>query len=93
MRRITEWWLGMERVKEVLRLWELGANKTEIAQAVGTTRFTVRDSPGLPVANGQKTTLSRRPARTERAKLRTAEVLAHLEGVLAVRVDVLVTAR
>ena len=24
--------------------------------------------------------LSRRPARTERAKLRTAEVLAHLEG-------------
>ena len=43
MRRLTEWWLGMERVKEVLRLWELGANKTEIAQAVGTTRFTVRD--------------------------------------------------
>ena len=48
---------------------------------------------GLPVANGQKTTLSRKPARTERAKLRTAEVLAHLEGVLAVGVDVLVTAR
>ncbi len=48
---------------------------------------------GLPVANGQKTTLSRRPSWTERAKLRTAEVLAHLEGVLAVGVDVLVTAR
>src|SRR5207244_6216973 len=44
-------------------------------------------------ANGQKPTLSRRSARTERAKLRTAEVLAHLEGVLAVGVDVLVTAR
>ena len=50
-------------------------------------------APGLPVANGQKTTLSRRPAWTERAKLCTAEVLAYLEGVLAVWVDVLVTAR
>jgi acyl-CoA reductase-like NAD-dependent aldehyde dehydrogenase len=48
---------------------------------------------GLPVANGQKTTLSRRPARSERAKPGTAEVLAHIEGVLAVGVDVLVTAR
>ena len=31
MKRITEGWLGMERVKEILRLWELGANNTEIA--------------------------------------------------------------
>lgn len=42
-RRKDNWWLGMERVKEVLRLWELGANKTEIARAVGATRATVRD--------------------------------------------------
>lgn len=43
MKRAKEGWLGMERVKEVLRLWELGANKTEIARAVGATRATVRD--------------------------------------------------
>jgi hypothetical protein len=47
---------------------------------------------GLPVSNKQETTLNRRPARTERAMLRTVEVLAHLEGVLALGVDVLVTA-
>lgn len=43
MKRTQEGWLGMERVKEVLRLWEIGANKTEIARAVGATRATVRD--------------------------------------------------
>jgi len=43
MKRLKEGWLGMERVKEVLRLWELGANKSEIARAVGATRATVRD--------------------------------------------------
>lgn len=45
---------------------------------------------GLTVANGPKTTLSRRP---ERAKPRTIEVVAHLERVLAVGVDVFVPAR
>ena len=48
---------------------------------------------GLPVANGQKTTLSRRTAWPERSKLGPAEALAHLEGILAVGVDVLVPAR
>jgi transposase len=43
MERKRDVWLGMERVKEVLRLWELGANKTEISHAVGATRATVRD--------------------------------------------------
>jgi hypothetical protein len=45
---------------------------------------------GLPVANRQKTTLSRGPAR---AQLDTAETLAYLEGVPALRVGVLVSAR
>ena len=43
MKYSREGWLGMEKVREVLRLWELGANKTEIAGAVGATRATVRD--------------------------------------------------
>ena len=74
MRRLTEWWLGMERVKEVLRLWELGANKTEIAQAVGTTRFTVRDYLSRAKAAG----LTYRAA----AELGAAELRALFEKAL-----------
>lgn len=63
----------------------------EPAMVMQATGKLARIRFGLPVANGQKTTLSRRPARSERAKLGTSEVFC-LEAVLAVGVDVLVPA-
>lgn len=46
------WWVGMERAREILRLFEQGANKTEIARAVGVTRATVRDYLTRAAAGG-----------------------------------------
>lgn len=50
--KIQGGWLGMERVREIVRLFEKGATKTEIARAVGVTRATVRDYLSRAAAAG-----------------------------------------
>ena len=67
------------------------AERVRLVRTVAQATAFAHEHNGLPVANGQKTTLSRRPARSERAKLGTSEVFC-LEAVLAVGVDVLVPA-
>jgi Acyclic terpene utilisation family protein AtuA len=64
-------------------------SEAEVEQ-VGPNRVAVH---GLPVADGQETSLSRRTTRPEWAESGRAEILADVESVFAVRVDVLVTAR